>query len=573
MAWQNPLEHSIEDLVLELGDYLADELHLAAGEIARTQEVCRDFSKFISKDVHQALPKDYTVYLQLHSSTPQNERDYRNMLNHIQEFCNRNVSPDQPASGNKARKEAKTYHFEPSQDMLRDLFSNPNLIPNHEDIDNAAPAYDASDDSGDNGIIDNLSEDPFLDFNPASTPVPTHKPTDDLFDHFLDMPGSMPDPEPKSQNKLSDIFNSTPSPDQRTRSKLNDIFNSTPIPEKKPAATSAPVLSKIASQAERFSRTPSSANHKPISESFNQFDFSLDDNLASELNHEDSKENPKIDKISARTDSTTQTRTSTPHRRSDSIADELAVGANTANASIPRNNELLKGVDNISYDFSSNSIKKLRETEQKGTHDYHPNSGILLDGGFRKWLYDGKYEIDRPLPDPQKITPYSCSFFERYLIPLGPAIISFVLTISVGQFVFAMGCFFGILTLLCLAIAYPEIRQTQQNTIQATIRAYYNARAGYCVSLGRSLLARESNTSEIDLSHLWKQDSKLPDAIFQRFKSHPAPEYTIVNGSDRQNAVIALVVTEDAYYIIPMALTQDRWFILDPSLGKHSLKS
>ena len=75
MAWQDPFEYSVEGLVQDLGDFLTEDLQLAAAEIARTQEVCRDFCKFIAKDIREATQEDYVDYLQLHSSTADRENN------------------------------------------------------------------------------------------------------------------------------------------------------------------------------------------------------------------------------------------------------------------------------------------------------------------------------------------------------------------------------------------------------------------------------------------------------------------------------------------------------------------
>ena len=550
MAWQDPLEIRTEEFVDNLSEYLKDNVGLNATEIARIQEVCRDFGKFIDKDIHQASHQDFMMYLQLHASTSENEAEYKKMLTHIRAFSQLGgvSEKDQPKPGAK-RKSAKTCHFEPSMDMLKELFADPNstMVPNA--LDNASDKTPMPNDDLFNHLIsENISDNPFkqdkaLDIT-AEPFAKSNKAQDITADPFANLNKALKDIEDPfaTQDKSQDV--------------PNDLFADLDKALENQAAILAP---------KDKSQDVTVPPHQSISESFDQFNFSIDDNLASEIASQqespESKEN--IEAPPAHDPAPVQP------KRSDSVADEFSVSSPKQNKAIPHNNELLRGVDNINYDFAK--IQKVREVNTTTIAQYAQNPDVQHASGFRKWVYNNKYEIDRPLPDPQKIVPCQSNQITRYLYPLLPFILFFVLTISLGQFIYITAVIFGILAFISLIIAIPELKPTAQQTVQATLHSYYNARSGYCLSIGNALIATEDKGAEPDLADIWKDYKRMPAMIINRFKKVTIPEYTIINGSDKQNCVLVLITQDDAYYIVPMARTNDRWFITDPTLGKHTL--
>ena len=311
--------------------------------------------------------------------------------------------------------------------------------------------------------------------------------------------------------------------------------------------------------AGRDDSQPAPPDAESISNGFNQFDFSIDDNLANELANAPQKETEKPAPQKS-------------EHKLPSIADEIAVGPRESKQEIPQNNELLRGVDNIDYDFSSNNIKKMREADKIAAY----NDGTLIKespAGFRSWIYDGKYVIDQPLPSPQHIKPYSANLIMRILLAMMPVLIMLALTAVAAAFSTILGLIFLLLTIVCIVFSLPDILPPSQQTIQATLSAYLQARAGYCINRGSALIAHEKATTDFSLADLWKGEGyKLPNALLERFKPVHVPEYTTISGSDSQNALLILATTKDAYYLIPMARTDERWFIMDPTLGKHTIQ-
>ena len=295
-----------------------------------------------------------------------------------------------------------------------------------------------------------------------------------------------------------------------------------------------------------------------IANGFNQFDFSIDDNLANELVTPPKNENDEHPKS---------------HSGLASIADEIAIGPLDSKKDIPQNNELLRGVDNIDYDFSSNNIKKMREVDKKSVYN-SANFGSIAPNGFRSWLYDGKYMIDQPMPSPQNLKIFAPNKIVPILIATTPVLIMIALTAITAVFNAILGAVCLVLTLICIVFSLSDIIPASQQTIQATLSAFIQARSGCCINRASALIAFEDENPNFSLADLWKEQGfKLPIALLSRLKSTPIPEYTIISGSDSQNAVLLLTVTEDAYYLIPMARTQDRWFITDPTLGKHIIRN
>lgn len=86
MAWTD-FETLVESTVKDLGDYLRIQNKFSEHDIARIQEVCRDFCHFHCKDIRKATKQDYAFYLQLHALSPEDEREYAAMLANIQKFA------------------------------------------------------------------------------------------------------------------------------------------------------------------------------------------------------------------------------------------------------------------------------------------------------------------------------------------------------------------------------------------------------------------------------------------------------------------------------------------------------
>lgn len=322
----------------------------------------------------------------------------------------------------------------------------------------------------------------------------------------------------------------------------------------------------------------SQVNLGTVSEGLNQFDFSMDNNLADQLPSVAVRNRPSIIAPAVKP----------PTVPPNSVANQIqAPPPPPAEPQPVVNNALLRSVNNVNYDFSSDSIKKMREVDvlaaRSDDSQTAPPAAASTKAGenapppFHSWIFDGKYEIDRPLPIPQKAKPYTVTKFDRVGMPLIPSICSALIGIALCAFGDTMngiplkiGLLLLLVAILCFFLASPELKTPNQNTILSTLSAYLDARAGRCYSVAARLLAVEGIEKEIDLGSLWKKEGfKFPGSLAKRFSSQKTPEYTIVNGSEQQNAVLLLIHEARFYYLIPMARVDNRWYILDPALGKH----
>lgn len=264
----------------------------------------------------------------------------------------------------------------------------------------------------------------------------------------------------------------------------------------------------------------------------------------------------------------------------DSIAQQVAncdlSEALLKKGAVPENNELLRGISGVDYDFSQNTIGKMRKNERAryaAESSSNPvDEGLLL--GFRPFLIDDKYLVDCPAPIPQNYAPYKAPFISRIFFPLVPffilmAIAFFILTLSPLTAVP-----FLIAALTAFAIAIPDIRSPLQQTPQATLNAFLMARHGRCYATASALTALEKGVkSEIDFSAIWQNDCiSWPKAILSRFARQRMPATRTVLGAEAQNAVVLLCTVNDAYYVVPLVRLNDAWFITNPDFQKRSVE-
>lgn len=126
MAWTD-FETLVESTVKDLGDYLRIQKQFSEPDIARIQEVCRDFCHFHCKDIRKATKQDYAFYLQLHALSPEDEREYAAMLANIQKFAlSSEPAPESPiqneAQDAKQRERKITKETLQSETAISELF-------------------------------------------------------------------------------------------------------------------------------------------------------------------------------------------------------------------------------------------------------------------------------------------------------------------------------------------------------------------------------------------------------------------------------------------------------------------
>lgn len=503
MAWNEPFETLVETIVDELGTFLMNRGDLAAYEVARTQEVCRDFCTFLCKDVHKATSQDYAVYLQMHALTPQDELDYSHMLADIRSYCEQTggTQTQNHAAGSMAmRRKVKTNEIENSAEHASDMFAmeNANAMNMH-----GSQSFD-------------MRGSQAFDMRKAS--------------QMLDLQGLQGATPPKPidavpNNNLSERFHKFDfSVDDALADELN---NATNLPLEQPNA-----IATLDPNAALF------PNNSPAKEDELAFNFSVDqeNETTPNTNYE---LNPNVD---------------------------LA-------ATEPK--ELMRGVKGVEYDFSHNSIRKMRDFEkQQRKHEMAVNNAIdyKLVGTFRSFIFERKFVIDTPLPNLENMTPYQPAFVTRYLIPLAPTLVLCALAIALSTIHVAIGAFFGLFAIIMCIFAIPNLKPANQSTPQATLLSYLNAKAGRCYGVASTLIAQpKDDKKELHFQAIWTPELQWHKAFLTRFKSQPIPEFRIPLGSETQNAIIILYNNEEDYWLVPMVRLDTKWYITDPSLGQHTI--
>ncbi len=586
MAWNDPFVTLVEKTVDELGVFLQNQGDLAIHEIARTQEVCRDFCNFICKDIHKATKKDYTVYLQLHAMTPEDEDAYAIMLSNIRSYCEESMpefqEPEPAPAVPHTRKRAATNNMSLSEQELRDMFTTADTPKSNDDLTEgrqrkATNAFSFSENELKGLFMSNHENEP----KPSTPAKPKVQQQNEPHSISFTFP----------QDELNNQANSTKATPQNPQKSINP--DSTPLP-------------------------PSS---KSISLRVNKKEFSMDSLLEDELNiaaiSGSSTRNSYSGLIAnaqnaADTAAPNSKATKKPildepkpyaHAQRNSFADLFATSANSPgdsanpatfnirtdesfainmdqvapDSNVQAPNDLTRGVKGVEYDFSQSNIRKMRKFEKKKSsleseNNLNPIDSSLLKS-FRPYLFDTKYTIDMPLPDPNAMVECKPSTISMYIIPCAPAAFLLLLSALFFTFLDILGIVFLILAFIAIAIALPSILPAQQQTPQATLASYLKAKNGRCYGKAQSLLAVSKNASdtEIDLHKLWAPENKWPKAILNRFETPKIPELRNVSGTDIQNAHLFLHADEQTYWLIPFIRLDNKWYITDPQMTPKNI--
>ena len=655
MSWSNPFETQVESIVDELGMFLQSKGTLAIHEIARTQEVCRDFCHTIHRDVRQARPEEFEAYLNRHSSTPQDLADYSEMLDNIREFCGGEVklsslgSEERPQPGNEVRRPSKrdrvsTRQFDPNSDVMKELFMLGGAgggeggvgtrRPRSVSLPDGAVPLDLGRRSGGfaaaNPSANRVSVNSglfFPDFggaaidsneatnNPATATPPkplsaisnskarsvmmedTPAPTSSSFaeneliralegiDFSMETTGPgtnvLDSTKGITRNPLQDATQTRAGLSQRgaaVPSSMHTVAVPSSLSNKAEANPSADLpgfaLSDLFAQNDEDEPAPSSAYHRKVSTS----------GLIDSQEHPVASASVAAPSAAAAAPArpVSGSAPAAPAPAASSPSPSLGVTASTG-ARVPGYDEAnraerMRGVDGVEYNFSQESLRKMRDPQVVVKADAAPDGPSPIDptivNGFKPYIFDTIYTIDVPLATPSTVRPADVSVMDRYILPLIFPFMMFALAALAMTFSVLMGLPLLALGVIALIFVLPEIAPAVQQTPQATLTALLAARNGRCYGRAASLVAvSKESPQDFDFHELWEPEKAWPVALLRRFSSPKLPDARIITGSERQNAVLLLIPLEDEkqYTLLPLVRIESKWYTTDPSMRPRNI--
>lgn len=523
MAWNNPLANQLENTIEELGVYLQGK-GLAVHEIARTQEVCRDFCNFLGKNIYEAGDRQFVIYQQLHATTYEDEQAYAVMMGNIKDFCHAEKMRDEYA---------ESTHLAPDNNKPNSIGSLANAeLKKMFACQEATPAPSVNRKK----TSKSLSEDDMISQNSSETgaySAPLFVENQFKQAELADKKGSEDNAQLCAENaKLS--------------ASLAMMFSEA---EKAAAPVSAPVKS---SSMKEFAS-------KKRKEKTNSYQASSTDG--------DDKDDQNKD-TSSEFDAFAGIQTTSP--------DEPYI----ADVAPNKDENLVRSVDGVQYNFSQKNIRKMRNFEkQKRQNDIKQGGNNPIDKslltGFQPYLFDSQYLIDMPLPDPNQMKKLGHDIVVQYFIPLAPVIVLVIigiLGIAIEVYPLALSL---VLALLVVVLIKSDIMPANQLTPLSTLTAYLNAKNGRCYGMARTLIAQpkdKKTDDELSFPQLWAPEPKFVDAMKNRLHEIEPPEIRTVAGSEAKNQILFISIDGDNYWLLPMVrLKNNKWYITDPAMTVHTV--
>ena len=578
----------IEETVAALGSFLSIQ-NIAPDRITFIQEIFRDFCSFTEKAPASVTPQDFAMYSQLHTHTG-DQMAFSSALNLIKSFCQSQSAGEtqHPAEENKRTAKA-TCQFDASPELLEALF---------------APEF--TKEKPRNKIRSTVSS--------SATRPPVSATLSPISSTRSPVSATL-SPVSGTRSPVSASLSPVSGSRSRVSASLSAVSD-TASSASTDAITANPNLNAI-STLNTDDIKPKSG--RSISQSFDKFDFSIDKNLAEELapnglelsdvkgiSQPPRSPSANFERISSGSmrsiagtsassravpgrvssggyhsiQSSSDNNRPAPnngHYRSESIADELfsesQVAKSDAPNAVPHNNGLLRGVDNIDYDFSRQNIRNIRESQNQAINGQPQQSANEPASSVSSWIFDEKYEIDIALPNPQKMQPCKVPLMQRFVLPLTPVIVVLALALAMGSIIPVAGAGFLLIAIVCLMIALPAMRSPGQETPQSALTSVLNSRNGACLATGLSVTARPTSDAEDpNLAEIWRENAPSPmAALINRFRPVETPKTRIVSGSDSQNSLILLYSDDAQYYLAPMVRVGNKWYIAIPEPKAHKL--
>lgn len=589
MAWSDPFESLVETLVDDLGMYLQSKGGFAIHEMARIQEVCRDFCYTIQKDVHQATQRDFEAYLESHSSSAQNHDDYLRMLNVIQGFCaatglsssiqtDERVHATAPARPRSKRDKVSTLQFDPNSDVMREILALGANKPSKESSRSHSTGETR-------GVPYQLGENrPFKGPTSAVSKKRVSVNSGLFFPDFgnatlqdcnesTNNPSVATPPRPleavpergKSSEKLSKAYG-----------KINFSMD-TALANEAELDTACPVTRLRAERA--TPHTPVSGVQPVPQNTSPQPDGDFD--YASLFDHEDDDSLSKAEIESPFTHSYEK-----KSLMAENVEEAYALAADDSpmrhNPMTENDGERVRAVEGITYNFSSEAIRKMGNAIDRPKAEILENAAPPIDpnlvGGFCPYTFESVYTIDVPLPNPASMKPAETSIVDRFVFPLAAPVVLIPIAVLVMTESVLIGAVILLLAIVALIAALPDVVPPEQRTPQSTLSAILSAKNGRCYGRAMSLVAvpkqseNDEEQDELDFHELWKNEAAWPKAILQRFKKMKLPEARLIAGSERTNAVLLLIPLEEKQYtLLPLVRIHDRWYITDPTMKTRTM--
>ncbi len=535
MPWNVPKE-SADPFADELAEYLRRRGERTQNEIDRTRKTCIEFAQFLGKDIHDATSKDYTTFKRRHVATVQDEDAYQQMLDDIKSFCNstqrRTSSPAQPQ--NADRRKVSTSQLSPEEIMA--FLMSP--AGKSADPDAPTPAPGAGDPNTTRLRPKRGNSNPATDFGNAATPFPAQ--SNDLH--------------------VKDLFDDADIPAE-SGTRARGAFAP-------PAANPANIPANFLG-GERIDDNNFSAFFSPVSKDDDRkFEFRDEE----EDNFYGDNQSDGISSGAGRDDSIARQVAS-----NDMSSEFLTDGAK------PANNELLRGVSGIDYDFNPSNLEIMRKGERnKARQDAGGDAPIdesLVCSNFRPYTVDGKYLIDIPTPEPQEYKPYPQNFVSRWLMPAIPALVGLALVCLGFAISSAVGIVFLIPAAAVVIASLPIILPPSRQTPVAAAFSFFIARSMRANAVGLDLFATPGGSGdEVDFMTIVR--SSDPDivtdwktTIKSRLKPKRDINVRVVAGSEVLNSVVLLCTRDDVYWLLPLVRINNAWYITSFDLPIHKVAS
>ena len=540
MSWTDSLEHYVENV----GVYL-EVRGCTPVQVARTQEVCRNFAIFLEKDIRFATEEDYARYRQLRTQPQEEMALYDSMLEDIKKCCRM------------------------SQLELRKLYALRDFDRSQRGVDdaNAQSFGHASFDAENSGAPSINGNDSHLFWrHQKATVEAVDILNNETFAPFMSV-------EPKSTHEDSPAHaDSTPVPSNMQKSVIDQML----------ALDDDEAILNLSQQGQKKARRNS------ISENFNQFDFSLND-VSGVFSDAQSSSGASTEKSTAH---------STPVVGLDavSVLDSVRQGADSHNLNTPLpmrpgqtplptpslstpsslgHASLSQNISGVQYDFSNAKVMESRESkrEPSPTAITQSKPEKTAEAHFKPYLFEDLYTIDIPLPEPDDYVPNKPASSSYYFLTLLPTILVTLLT-AVATFIFGPFCSLGfILTLLLVVAALPDFRSGSHLTPATTVCDYFVFSHRRCVASANKLLAMPKNGAPIVLPAAWNGSiGSFPKTMINRFKSPRQPQLRTVAGSEAQKSMIFLCVSKQNYWIIPAVQIDGFWYVARPELAPHTVE-
>lgn len=524
MSWTESLEQYVENI----GVYL-EVRSCSPVQIARTQEVCRNFAIFLEKDIRFATEEDYARYKQLHAQPQEDMVAYDAMLEDIKKCCRM------------------------SQLELRKLYAL-------RDFDRSQRgAADANAQSYGNGVMGaENSGVPPMNGNDSHLFWRHQKSTVEAVD-ILNNETVAPfmSVEPKAVfDEPAAHADSTPVPSAMQKSVIDQML----------ALDDDDAILNLSQRGRKKSPRDS------LSESFNQFDFSLND-VSGVFSESESSSGFSVHKSASHA-------TPIVGLESVSVLDSVRQGADdphsSLSASSPGHASLLPNDSRVQYDFSNVKVMESRdEIKREPTPAAVTQSKPekTAEAHFKPYLFEDLYTVDIPLLEPDDYAPNKPVSSSYYFFALLPTILVTLFTL-VAIFIFGpISCLGFILSLLLVIAALPEFRSGSHQTPVTTVCDYFVFSHRRCAGSANKLLAMPKNGEPIVLPAAWKGSvGSLPKTVINRFKRPQQPQLRTVAGSEAQKSMIFLCVYQQNYWIIPAVQIDGFWYIARPELTRNTLK-